>query len=60
MLSDATDFNLHVLTHEIWWQKEIMSPKEKIQKCVDMSAKSIINTYNDALPRLNLMNIDWK
>jgi hypothetical protein len=60
VLSEATEFNLHILTHEIWWQKEIMSPKEKVQRCVDLSSQAILDTYNKALPRLNLKNIDWE
>lgn len=60
VLTESKDFNLHVLTHEVWWQQEIMSPKQKIQKCVDISGKAIIDAYNSALPRLNLKNIDWE
>lgn len=60
VLTNAADFNLQILTHEIWWQKEIMSPKEKVRKCVDLSSQTIINTYNNELSRLNLKNIDWK
>ncbi len=60
VLADASDFNLQVLTHEIWWQKDIMSPKEKIQKCVDLNGQTILDTYNNALERLNLINIDWE
>lgn len=60
VLSEAVDFNLQILTHEIWWQKEMMAPKEKIQRCVALSSQTIIDSYNNALQRLDLKNIDWE
>jgi len=60
VLIQATDYNLQVLTHEVWWSEEIMSPKQKILNCIKVSGIDIYNNYDNALKRLNLINIDWE
>ena len=58
-MKSAKDFNLQVLTHEVWWRDQIMSPKEKIIQCIDENSKSNYAQYEKTLKRLKLINIDW-
>lgn len=60
VLNEAGDHNLHVLTHEVWWTREIMSPREKILKCISNQSEAVYLNYENALERLNLLNIDWE
>lgn len=60
VLESGSDYNLHVLTHEVWWQSdELLSPKQKIINCINDHGEKIYQTYSKALQRLNLINIDW-
>lgn len=60
VLEKSEDFNLHVLTHEIWWRTEVMSPKQKILKCIKEQGQVTYDTYERAHERLKLINIDWE
>lgn len=59
VLEKAEDFNLHILTHEVWWREEVMSPREKILRCIEEQGLSTYSKYESALDRLKLINIDW-
>lgn len=59
VLEKSEDFNLHILTHEVWWREEVMSPKQKILKCIEEQGLSTNTSYQNALGRLKLINIDW-
>ena len=50
---------MQVLTHPIWWDKKIMSPKQKIRKCIEQRAKETENYYDKILDQMGRMNIDW-
>jgi hypothetical protein len=60
VLETSEDFNLHVLTHEVWWRNEVMSPKQKILKCIEEQGEATYNIYEGAHERLKLINIDWE
>lgn len=42
---------LQILTHPAWWQAESMTPRERIFRCVEGRALSIIQRYDSALKR---------
>jgi len=50
---------MQVLTHPIWWDKQIMSPKQKIRKCIEQRAKETENYYDNLLDQIGRLNIDW-
>lgn len=53
-------YNLHVLTHEIWWTSEVTSPRQKIRNCIFDHGTSAYLEYVKTLRRHNLLNIDWE
>jgi hypothetical protein len=60
VLSDAEDYNLQILTHEVWWTKEIMSPNQKIEDCIKKHSNSTYKNYVELAEKMNLINIDWE
>lgn len=41
--------NLQVLTHPEWWQKEAMTPYQRIERCIYGRADSALQLYNSQL-----------
>jgi len=35
VLERADDEKLHVLTHPLWWVPEVLSPRERVTRCID-------------------------
>lgn len=60
VLEAGDDYNLQILTHEVWWQEKVMSPKEKILNVLKENQDLIYKSYTDTLDRLNLINVDWE
>ena len=50
---------IQLLTHPIWWTEEIMSPKEKVNNCIEKRANKNKIEYNNILKYFNRSNIDW-
>jgi hypothetical protein len=50
---------LQVLTHPELWQDEVMSPKQRVYRCVDLRAEKTKNWYTDVLKANGRENIDW-
>jgi hypothetical protein len=40
---------LHILTHDAWWQPTVMSPKERIRRCIKGRADKVWNKYEQLL-----------
>lgn len=59
VLANETDRSLQVLTHPEWWQAQVLSPFEKVKKCVNGRAKNNIEKYTHFLIDNNRENIDW-
>lgn len=56
-----TDTNkLQALTHPEWWTEKIMSPKEKIWRCIDKRAEKNKVFYKDSIEKYNRSVIDWE
>jgi len=48
---------LHILTHPTWWIPEPLSPRERIQRCIDGRAEDTGRKYDDLLESLGRQNI---
>jgi hypothetical protein len=51
--------SLQVLTHPEWWQDDIMSPRERVLRCLKGRSEKNFNDYDALLKRMNRENIDW-
>lgn len=40
---------LHVLTHPEWWQRQALSPRERISRCIQGRAEALQQYYDDFL-----------
>ena len=58
VLSVGNDTCMQVLTHPIWWDEHIMSPKEKIRKCIQNRAVATEDYYDHLLLEMERENID--
>jgi len=59
-LSTVLDENhqkLHILTHPTWWTPEPLSPRDRVQRCIDGRAKDTGRKYDELLERLGRKNI---
>lgn len=59
MLLSGKHTKLQVLTHPAWWQETVMSPRERIQKCINGRANKVMKKYDDFLVSQGRENIDW-
>jgi hypothetical protein len=50
---------LQILTHPEWWTAEVMSPKEKVMKCLEDRKISVWEFYENLLKQNNRRIIDW-
>lgn len=50
---------LQVLTHPELWQDEVMSPKQRIEKCINGRANKTREWYQNVLVKYNRKDIDW-
>lgn len=48
---------LHVLTHPEWWQEVAMSPRERIQRCIEGRGEASAATYDDLLATHERVNV---
>jgi hypothetical protein len=48
---------LQVLTHPAWWQKDILHPRERIERCIIGRAKAVSYNYDMILKKFNRQNI---
>lgn len=49
--------NLHVLTHPEWWTPEILSPRDRITRCIDGRNKDQHAWYDGAMEETGRLNI---
>lgn len=57
VLEDNTINRLQVLTHPVWWQKEVMSPRDRIKRSIDSRAVNNLRNYDSDLKSYNRENI---
>ena len=57
VLREADDKNLQVLTHPAWWQEEEMSPRQRIQRCIEGRASKQQNNYDEIVKEMGRLNV---
>lgn len=60
ILEASSAFRLHFLTHPEWWQEDIMSPWQKIQRAIDGRSEKNKKYYRNFLDSAGMKNIDWE
>ncbi len=60
VLEKAEDSHLQVLTHPEWWQENTMSPKERIERCIQQRALRNWQYYDSTLKAAERLIIDWE
>jgi hypothetical protein len=59
VLRKASDPRLQVLTHPELWQDTVMSPKQRVYRCIDGRAAKTRRWYDETLRTHGRENIDW-
>lgn len=49
ILENGKEEKLHVLTHPEWWQKMVLSPRERIYRCIHRRAMNSLYEYDELL-----------
>ena len=57
VLRDATDQQLQVLTHPVWWTDEAMSPAARIERCISGRADSMRRYYREDMQQAGRINV---
>ena len=57
VLNEAKESEVQVLTHPGWWQDEAMSPRSRVQRCIDDRATRTAEYYDAYLQRYGRSNI---
>jgi hypothetical protein len=60
ILNAAKDDRLQVLTHPEFWTKEVTSPKQRVDRCIDDRAERTRQWYRKNLEAIKHENIDWE
>jgi hypothetical protein len=60
VISKSESKRLQILTHPEWWQETVMSPWERITRCIDGRAEANKTFYKDNLKKWNMKNLDWQ
>jgi hypothetical protein len=59
VLSEGKDDCLQVLTHPEMWQDTVMSPRERVLRCISGRAEKTRRWYDNILAVNGRQNIDW-
>lgn len=59
VINDNNTRNLQILTHPELWQDEIMSPRQRVMRCIKGRAVYTEDWYNGILELNKRENIDW-
>jgi len=57
VLQEASEPNLQVLTHPVWWVPEIMSPRERVSRAIDGRARKQHERYDTSLAEMGRVNV---
>lgn len=57
VLDKAEHKKLHILTHPEWWTPEILTPRERVSRCIDGRAARLHHAYDNALKELGRQNV---
>lgn len=59
VLRDGAHTRLQVLTHPEWWTDEVLSPSQRIRRCVEGRAQSSVRRLEAIMAEHGRLNIDW-
>ena len=59
VLRERRDAKLQVLTHPEYWQDTVMSPRERVERCIRGRADKTREWYRDILQKTGRENVDW-
>ncbi len=59
VLREASDRYLQVLTHPEWWQDTVMSPKQRLYRCIEGRAEKTRAWYDRIVKEHGRANLDW-
>ncbi|MBL7915295.1 MAG: hypothetical protein JNL49_09655 [Bacteroidia bacterium] len=59
VLTEGEFRSLQVLTHPEWWQDEILSPKQRVLRCIEGRSENVITNYENFLKLHGRSDIDW-
>jgi hypothetical protein len=57
VLAKAEDDKLQILTHPCWWVPVVMSPRDRVSRCIDGRAEKSHEYYNNLLLELKRENV---
>lgn len=60
VLSSGPDDRLQVLTHPAWWQDSVLSPKERVWRCIDGRAEKTRKNLLRLLAQSGRILPDWE
>ena len=49
VLAEGEAERLHVLTHPEWWQPQPMSPRERLERCIEGRSAAVRDWYDGLL-----------
>ncbi|MBI5403563.1 MAG: hypothetical protein HY959_09180 [Ignavibacteriae bacterium] len=59
VLMSAKENSIQILLHPEWWQDKVMSPKERVWRCIDGRASKTRDKYLAVLRKFKRNHIDW-
>ncbi len=59
VLRSSADARLQVLTHPEYWQDDVMSPRERVERCVQGRSDKVRQWYRDVLRESRREDVDW-
>lgn len=60
VLQEAVENSLQILTHPEMWQDEVMSPKERVLRCINGRAENTRRWYEAIYKQYRRSNVDWE
>ena len=57
VLTAAADERLQVLTHPEWWQDTPMSPRQRVQLCIDGRSAYLTRRYDEGMKIVDRLNV---
>jgi hypothetical protein len=57
LLKKADKKRIQILIHPGWWQKTVMSPRNRVMRCIDERSKRTLETYDAILKESKRKNI---
>lgn len=59
VLKESKSGSLQILTHPEWWQEEILSPKQRVLRCIEGRSAYVRTSYENFLKLHGRSDIDW-